>query len=67
MIARMASRDMDHFVALRKELTGLRNEVENKRAPMEPWQRDLVAISQAEALADIAATLNDVVTVNVNE
>lgn len=63
----MAINDMKHFVELRKELTAVRAEVENTRSPLEQWQRDLVAIAQAEALCDLAATMNDSINVAVSE
>jgi len=62
----MASPDTLHFVKLRKELTELRAQIASTGAPLQPAQRDMVALAQAEALADIAATLNAGISVSTS-
>jgi hypothetical protein len=62
----MASPDTLHFVNLRKELTDLRTQVASTGTVLTQAQRDMVAIGQAEALADIAATLNAGISVSTS-
>lgn len=57
--------DVAHFVNLRKQLTELRLKVSTEdHDSLAEHDRDLVAIAQAEALCDIAATLNAGITVS---
>lgn len=58
--------DVTHFVKLRKQLTLLRQDVANGDKPLTDSQRDFVAIAQAEALADLAATMNSGINVSTD-
>lgn len=58
--------DMKRFVDLRKTLTEIRGEVESNKTSMTPVQRDIVMIAQAEALCDLAATLNAGINVSTD-
>lgn len=62
----MASNDTLHFVQLRKDLTQLRTQLAANGTPLTQAQRDMVAVAQAEALADIAATLNSGISVSTS-
>lgn len=62
----MANTDMRHFIELRKSLTQLRDRVESTGDPLDDAERDIVAIAQAEALADLAATLNAGISVSTD-
>jgi hypothetical protein len=52
------NKDVLHFVNLRQELTEMRLKMATQGAPLSDLDRDYVALAQAEALCDIAATLN---------
>ncbi|MFJ4167850.1 hypothetical protein ACIPY5_20040 [Microbacterium sp. NPDC089698] len=54
--------DITRFVQLRQELTKMRTQQEGIQ--LSPAERDFVALAQAEALCDIAATLNGGITVS---
>lgn len=54
----MARSDVTHFVNLRKELSKIRSVTADGQVALTSAQRDLIALAQAEALCDIAATLN---------
>ena len=57
--------DVAHFVNLRQQLTELRLKVSTEdHDSLAEHDRDLVAIAQAEALCDIAATLNAGISVS---
>lgn len=57
---------MRHFIDLRKSLTKLRDRVESTGEPLGEAERDIVAIAQAEAVADLAATLNAGISVSTD-
>jgi hypothetical protein len=59
----LPNNDVQHFVALRKSLTSLRSELSGNDT-LSPAQRDFVALAQAEALCDLAATLNAGISVS---
>ncbi|MBY0175549.1 hypothetical protein [Curtobacterium herbarum] len=64
-MSQQLSPDVAHFVNLRKELTQLRLKISSEdHDSLTEGERDLVAIAQAEALADIAATLNAGISVS---
>jgi len=57
----MPEQDVKHFVALSKELRQMRTNLNGIDGGLNELQRDFVA--QAEALCDLAATLNDGIAV----
>ncbi len=57
MIAAM-NQDIKRFTDLRGQMAKIREEIRQADGTMTPAQRDLVTLAQAEALCDIAATLN---------
>lgn len=65
-MAQQLSPDVTHFVNLRKQLTELRLSklTGEDRSSLSETDRDLVAVAQAEALCDIAATLNAGISVS---
>lgn len=58
------NQDMRRFVSLRNQMAKLRDDIGHEGTQLSPAQRDLVAVAQAEALCDIAATLNSGLTVS---
>ncbi len=52
------NQDIKRFVSLRNQMAKIREEIGQTDGTMTPAQRDLVTLAQAEALCDIAATLN---------
>ena len=60
------SQDVKHFIALRKELTGIRAELSSTGRVLTQHERDIVALAQAEALCDLAATMNNGIMVGVD-
>lgn len=58
--------DVVRFVQLRIQLTQMREMCEQTGTPLSTAQRDFVALAQAEALCDIAATLNGGITVSTD-
>ena len=59
----MPEQDVKHFVALSKELRQMRTNLNGIDGGLNELQRDFVALAQAEALCDLAATLNDGIAV----
>ncbi|RWZ68080.1 hypothetical protein ELQ92_02180 [Labedella populi] len=61
------SPDTKHFIALRKELTEIRTELKSADRVLTPQERDIVTLAQAEALCDLAATMNNGIIVGVEQ
>lgn len=64
-IARM-NQDLKRFVSLRDQMAKIRDEIVQTDRTMTPTQRDIVALAQAEALCDIAASLNAGLTISTD-
>ncbi|WP_341977806.1 hypothetical protein [Microbacterium sp. LWO13-1.2] len=60
------SQDVKRFIALRDELAALRKKLP-ETGPLSGTQRDFVALAQAEALCDLAATMNNGIMVGVGQ
>ena len=60
------SSDVTRFVNLRKEITALRSQLSTTGTPLTPAERDFVALAQAEALCDLAATMNSGISVSTD-
>jgi len=61
-----ANRDTLHFINVRKDLTDLRETLARTGQPLNDVDRDFAMLAQAEALCDLAATLNAGISVSTD-